>query len=91
MYVLTNTEGMRFSSVMAPVSADLAAEVASQPVHSAANVSQLLLGSEAFDVPTVPQDPSSHRHQHQQSPCKMSEKVHQLAHSCFHRKRMTKY
>lgn len=46
--------------MMAPVRADLAAEVASQPVHGTANVSQLLLRCEAFDVPTVPQNPSGH-------------------------------
>lgn len=61
--------------MMAPVSADLSAEVASQPVHGAANVSQLLLRCEAFDVPAVPQNPSGHRHQHEQSPCKMNQKV----------------
>lgn len=56
-------------SALAPVCEDLAAEVASQPVDGAADVSQLLLGCEAIDVPAVPQHPSSQRHQHKQSPC----------------------
>lgn len=56
-------------SVLAPVCADLPAEVESQPVDGAADVSQLLLGCEAIDVPAVPQHPSSQRHQHKHSPC----------------------
>lgn len=60
---------------MAPVSADLAAEVAGQPVHGAADVSQLLLSSDAVDVSAVPQDPSGHGHQHEQSPCRMNHVV----------------
>lgn len=56
-------------SALAPVCADLAAEVASQPVDGAADMSQLLLGRQALDVSAVPQHPSSQRHQHKQSPC----------------------
>lgn len=56
-------------SVVSPVDADLAAEVASQSVHSTANVSQLLTGGETLNVSAVPQHPAPQGHQHKQSPC----------------------
>lgn len=57
-------------SALAPVRAHLAAEVASQSVDGAADVSQLLLGLEAVDVPAVPQHPAGQRGQHQQAACR---------------------
>lgn len=56
-------------SVVGPVRAELAAEVASEPVDGAADVSELLPGRQAFDVSAVPQHPSGQRHQHKQSSC----------------------
>lgn len=75
MQALINTDEQRqgIFLVVAPVRADLAAEVTSQPVNGAANVTELLLRCEAFDVPTVPQNPSSHRHQHKQGSCKINQ------------------
>lgn len=52
-----------------PVGADLAAQVASESVDGAADVSQLLLGRQAVDVPAVPQNPAGQRHQHKQGSC----------------------
>ena len=54
---------------MVSVHTDLAAEVASEPVHGAADVSHLLLRGEALDVPAVPQHPPGQRHHHEQSAC----------------------
>lgn len=62
--------GQPFASILAPVRAHLAAEVARQPVDGAADVSQLIPGREAFNVAAVPQHPSSQRGQHQQGACR---------------------
>jgi len=51
---------------VAPVRADLPAEVAGESVDGAADVSELLLGREAVDVPAVPQHPPGQRRHHQQ-------------------------
>lgn len=56
-------------SVVGSVRSDLAAEVSGEPVDGAADVSELLLGSQTVDVPAVPQHPSSQRHEHEQSSC----------------------
>lgn len=51
---------------MAPVRADLAAEGAGDPVHGAADLSELLLGGQALDVSAVPQHPAGHGTQHKE-------------------------
>lgn len=55
--------------MVAPVAADLAAQVAGDAVDRAADVSQLLLGRQTVDVAAVPQDPAGQRHEHQQRSC----------------------
>lgn len=57
-------------SELAPVRAHLAAEVASEAVDGAADVSELPLGRETIDVSAVPQHPAGQRHEHEQGACR---------------------